>query len=130
MEAGGSPVDEAIVEIAEAAEVFYREREAASRRAREDASALISVLRARAAEVAHARDKLAEHDGADLVGARRRRCLHNTVQSLVLVLSLASVLIGSVGFYYWALEGRYHAGVVYQHAGVADEKLPEEEVPQ
>lgn len=93
-----------------------REREAAAARARDDVAALVAGLRARAAEAARARDDAAESDAADLVGARRQRRARRLAHLAVVLVSLASFTWGSVHLYYWWVEGRYRAEVVYRLA--------------
>lgn len=76
-------------------------------------AALADGLRRRAAEVSCAADHSAELDAADLVGARRRRCVGQLARLLVVAACVVSVLGGAVHFHRWWVEGRFHAGVLY-----------------
>ena len=88
--------------------------------------ALVSGLRAKAAAAARARDDAADSDTVDLVGRgqrrQRRRCFKGCAAAAVVFLSLASVTMGGVWFYYWWTEGRYHAAVVYRYDRYAEER--------
>ena len=101
-----------------------RQREAAAMRARDDVTALVTGLRSRAAEAAHARDDAAESDTADLVGARRRRRARHLAHLAVVLVSLASFTWGSVHLYYWWVEGRSRAEVVYRYSPGDDGDAP------